>query len=95
MIKTSEVVAVFCYNKLDWSMFILQNDPNKQTNMPTDGTVHELTSNVSTWHFQQTPISAVEHLMAATPLGCYASLSFMFIILSSGQLLFAAKIFDK
>ncbi len=32
-----------------------QNDPNKQTNMPADGTVHELTSNVSVqrnmnWH---------------------------------------------
>ncbi len=33
-------------------VIFLQSDPDKQSNMPTDGTVHELTSNVSTVTFK-------------------------------------------
>ena len=49
--------------------FFLQNDPNKQTNMPTDGTVHELTSNVSNLRLQQTPISGVVPFVWGRPFG--------------------------
>lgn len=31
----------------DFSLVWQQNDPDKEYNMPKDGTVHELTSNVS------------------------------------------------
>ena len=50
IINTGELFT-FWYIYHDWPVLILQNDPNKQTNMPTDGTVHELTSNVSIFSF--------------------------------------------
>ena len=51
---TSEVLYQWCYRNMYYYYYywwllcrgLMQNDPDKQSYMPKDGTVHELTSNV-------------------------------------------------